>query len=349
MKETFKAAAVFSGTVIGAGLSSGREIAQFFSCYGVKSYIGIILCMFLYILFTYIILSLANRFSLKSYSQIVFFIFGKNAGAAVNLVFSIFMICSCSIMISGSGAVFNELFHIRPMFGIIIMILVSYLLTVFSGNGITAANMFIIPLSFSTILILGLLTLSGVFSGRFSISGNFPSPSGNYIMSTVIYSAFNIFTAAGVLCPLSTCSHDKKSFMNGCFLGAAILTLTALSINTAILCFSPASFESQMPNLYAASHFGRRLVLIMSAVIWLEMLSTQISNLFSLATSLKISTGKSYGLCLIIVMFAVTPLSCISFKGLIEYVYPAFGMLGMIFLLGCFLRYAVLILKNGEK
>lgn len=349
MKETFKAAAVFSGTVIGAGLSSGREIAQFFSCYGVKSYIGIILCMLLYIFFTYIILSLTNRFSLKSYSQIVFFIFGRKAGTAVNLVLSIFMVCSCSIMISGSGAVFNELFGIRPMFGIIVMILVSYLLTVFSGDGIAAANMFIIPLSFSTILILGLFTLSGIFSGRFSMPGYILPSSGSYILSTVIYSSFNIFTAAGVLCPLSTYSHDKKSFMNGCFLGAAILTITALSINTAILCFSPASFESQMPNLYAAGHFGRRLVLIMSAVIWLEMLSTQISNLFSLATSLKTSTSRNYGLCLIIVMFAVTPLSCISFKGLIEYVYPAFGVLGMVFLLGCLFRYTVLILKKGEK
>ena len=36
----FKVASIFIGTVVGAGLASGKEIYQFFSIYGLKSFFG---------------------------------------------------------------------------------------------------------------------------------------------------------------------------------------------------------------------------------------------------------------------------------------------------------------------
>ena len=40
--KVFEIAAVFIGTVVGAGLASGKEITQFFTSFGLKSFLGIL-------------------------------------------------------------------------------------------------------------------------------------------------------------------------------------------------------------------------------------------------------------------------------------------------------------------
>ena len=40
--KIFQVAAVFIGTVVGAGLASGKEITQFFTSFGLTSFLGIL-------------------------------------------------------------------------------------------------------------------------------------------------------------------------------------------------------------------------------------------------------------------------------------------------------------------
>ncbi|GFR35148.1 hypothetical protein [Thermobrachium celere] len=61
MKEELKVAAVFIGTIIGAGLASGQEILQFFSRFGRGSFIGILICFILYILLSLIFINMAYK------------------------------------------------------------------------------------------------------------------------------------------------------------------------------------------------------------------------------------------------------------------------------------------------
>ena len=48
--KIFQVAAVFIGTVVGAGLASGKEITQFFTSFGLTSFLGIFFCGLFYIL-----------------------------------------------------------------------------------------------------------------------------------------------------------------------------------------------------------------------------------------------------------------------------------------------------------
>ena len=45
-----KIATIFVGSIVGAGLSSGRELNQFFSVYGWKSFVGLIVCGLAYVI-----------------------------------------------------------------------------------------------------------------------------------------------------------------------------------------------------------------------------------------------------------------------------------------------------------
>ena len=57
----FQTAAVFIGTIVGAGLASGQEITQFFSTYGYVSFWGILICGLIYIVVSSIIISISLK------------------------------------------------------------------------------------------------------------------------------------------------------------------------------------------------------------------------------------------------------------------------------------------------
>ena len=68
-KETlkiFQVAVVFIGTIVGAGLASGKEITQFFTSFGYKSFIGIIFCGVFYVIIGSILskISISNMLTL---------------------------------------------------------------------------------------------------------------------------------------------------------------------------------------------------------------------------------------------------------------------------------------------
>ena len=71
LKLIFQVATVFIGTIVGAGLASGKEITQFFTQYGIISFIGIIGCGIFYIIMGSIISKISIHHRLNSYSDVI--------------------------------------------------------------------------------------------------------------------------------------------------------------------------------------------------------------------------------------------------------------------------------------
>ena len=67
----FQVATVFIGTIVGAGLASGKEITEFFTQYGIESFLGIIICGIFYILMSSIISKISINYNLNSYSDVM--------------------------------------------------------------------------------------------------------------------------------------------------------------------------------------------------------------------------------------------------------------------------------------
>jgi uncharacterized membrane protein YkvI len=62
-------ATLFVGSIVGAGLSSGRELNQFFSVYGLVSLLGLFICCAIYIIFGKIIVHISVQNKVKSYDE----------------------------------------------------------------------------------------------------------------------------------------------------------------------------------------------------------------------------------------------------------------------------------------
>jgi uncharacterized membrane protein YkvI len=341
LKNQFKIAAVYIGTIVGAGLASGQEILQFFGLYGYNGFFGIIVCCILYIIFSHIIISLCFKFKFKSYSEIIKYVFGGKIGNGVDYLTTFFIFTGNIIMISGGGAMLNEYIGIDKFWGVMLMSIFAFTVTIFSTRGIVATNSIIVPFSTLAIILLGVLVLF-TFKENGNTLGTLPVPkksSFELMSSTLIYSSFNLLGVTGVLCPMICESNNKRDFLRGCTLGSIILTILAILINFSILYYAPKSFHFEIPNLFVSRHYGYLLPFFLTIIIWLEMFSTEIGDLYSLSKALQHSKKIPYAHSLLIILGASLPFTFIGFSNLIKLLYPAFGALSFIFILGCLYRY----------
>lgn len=339
LSDILKISAVFIGTIIGAGLASGQEILQFFSLYGKNGFIGIILCCLLYVVFSCIIIYLCYKHKFKSYNDMAIFVLGKKFGRITDIFLTFFIFAGNTIMISGGGAMLNEFFGLNKAVGILLMATLSFLVTSLSTKGLIATNVIVVPLSTIMILLVGLFTLKQNPDSLNHIIISTPTQNkGNFLISAILYASFNLILATGVICPMTREIKSRRNFIIGCVLGGVVLTILALSVNFAILTYYPGSFYSEIPTLHISKSFGAIFMLLLTGIIWLEMFSTEISNLYSLGKRMESSFKISYTTSVLLIILVSIPVSFAGFSNLIRILYPPFGAVSFIFIVGCLVK-----------
>ena len=140
--KLWKIAFTYVGAVIGAGFASGQEINQFFVQYGKNGMLGMLFAGLLFMVCGVVFLSLAERFQVTNYYQIFYELIGKRWGVGVDMIYTLFTLGSISVMLAGSGGVFQEVLGIRYSVGVLITLGVI-LLTVAAGiEGVLWLNTF---------------------------------------------------------------------------------------------------------------------------------------------------------------------------------------------------------------
>lgn len=334
--NTFKISSIFIGTVVGAGLASGREIYEFFSVYGVKSFIGFIICFVVYVLVGNMICNVSSRENLSSYSELINEVCPKIPGKILNIFTSLYYLFSSSIIFAASGALISEFFSVHKSYGIILMILATLFILKFSMKGLFLVNAITVPLMILFIFLI--FILSEIFSPSLNIQTSYfenlnlsEGIHKNLILSSFLYGGFNILSASGVLAPLSL-ENKKSNFKSGILMGSFFLVLISIIINYMILKNMPYISAYEIPLLYISKIFGKVFQIIILILIWLEMLSTETSSMYSLAKSLSSKFKFSFSKSVFIILGISIPISIFGFSKLIGIIYPIFGFLSFIFI-----------------
>lgn len=344
MKEniylTFQIATVFIGTIVGAGLASGQEIKQFFTSYGYKSFIGIIICCLVYIFISLIIIKLSIKYNLSSYNEVINLVSPGYLGKATNWITSIFLLCSSAIILAGSGALIHQYLGLSKWVGIFFMSLFSLLVLLKNTKGLIEINSFIVPSLM--IIIITLFTLYILFNkdiSNFSYIKSIPYEKNPWLLSSLLYSGFNILCCTGVLAPLSSEIKKERPLIIGVILGSISLTIIGSMINFMLLLNTPYIYKYEIPLLYIANRFGTIIQLMLFCIIWLEMFSTEVSNIYSISKSLEQKFNISYKKSIFLILIIAIPISQVGFVNLISVLYPAFGFLSIIFMIQCCIFY----------
>lgn len=334
--KTFQVAVVFIGTIVGAGLASGKEITEFFTSFGIKSFIGIILCGIFYIIIGSILSKISLMYNLNSYSDAMRIISPNFFGKLTGIITTLYLISSASIILAGSGAILNQFFGVPKIIGSILMLVLASIFLLRGTNGLIEVNSFIVPALIFTVSLLTILYFSFCSDMiSFKHLASIPPQKEGLCISTILYAGYNTLCSSGVLVPLSTEMKKTKIMSRGIFIGALGLTLLCLMINLMLSINQPYIYEYEIPLLLVATRFGSIIQSLLLLIILLEMFSTEVSDVYSISKTLEQSFKIKFNKAIFIVLAFALPISQIGFSNLITTLYPLFGLLSLIFITQC--------------
>ena len=351
--KIFQVATVFIGTIVGAGLASGKEITEFFTQYGITSFCGIIACGIFYIIMGSIISKISIDYNLSSYSDVINIISPNILGKFTGFITTFFLISSASIILAGSGALIHQFFGIPKIFGSLIMISIAIFFLLRDTEGLIEVNSFIVPALIGTLTLITALYFSFCKDTiSFSNISNFQPQKSGLAISTLLYAGYNTLSASGVLVPLSTQMKKTKTMIIGVIVGAIGLTILCLMINLLLTVNQPYIYKYEIPLLFVANRFGNIIQALLLVIIWLEMFSTEVSDIYSISKTLDQSFNIKFKKAIFIVLGIALLISQFGFGNLITKLYPMFGVLSLIFISQCiifFFKHKKYFSKTCEK
>lgn len=333
-KDIWKVSTTFIGTIVGAGFASGQEILKFFSHSGANGIAGIVIACLLFCVTGTLIMILGSKLNAISFSQVIRHVCGKLIGPYMDTLLSLFLFATLSVMLAGSGAVFFQQWALPYWLGTGITLVITVLTVLFGLRGIINANALVVPIM---IVLCILATVPSISLERLhtTLSAFTPVDNGaapHWLLSTLLYVSYNITLGVSVLAPLGNQIKSKRPLFLGGILGGLGLGFMAMIINLAILSHYPLSAQYEIPSLYLAGRFAVILQFAFSLVLWAEIFTTIIGNVYGLAVRLSEIMPISYITATIVLMILALVMSQIGFSGLVSTLYPAFGYISLLFL-----------------
>lgn len=326
LKNIAKIACVYSGAILGAGFASGKEITQYFICYGQNGFYGLILSGILFGITGWAVMDITYRHNIKSYREFIDMLLGKTLGNIMEYVSVIFMFILFATMLSAMGAIVNQNFNISPQLAILSLAFVSVITFIFDMKGIVIVNSIVSPVLLVGGTILGLysfidktiLTSTGMYVVK-----------NNWVMSSLIYVAYNVITSISVLSTMGSMVDCRKTAKYGGLCGGFTLGAMGICLGLGIIVNYDSVYKLQLPVLQIATQYGITIQICYIFLLILAIYTTAVVNGYS---AIKWAT-KRFKIKKSIFIFIFTVLAIavaqLEFSDFVTKVYPLFGYIGI--------------------
>ncbi|GGE57597.1 GerAB/ArcD/ProY family transporter [Priestia taiwanensis] len=327
---SFKIAATYIGTIVGAGFATGKEIVEFFTVHGLYGAIGILLSgiLFIWLGTKMMLLSVdIQAFSVQEFNR---YLFGNTVGTIINGITIVVLIGVTSVMLSGAGAVFEEQLHLNRQLGIILTVAISLLVLQKGIEGVFSVNVIVVPIMMLFIIGLSSTTFSTSLA---SIGQTIPEGPVNikWFINPFAYVALNLVLAQSVLVPLAHEVQDKKAIMKGGILGGIGLCFILLSSHLAIS--SIESFHTyNIPMAEVIRQLNYVFHFLFIFIILGEIFTTVVGNVFGISKQLQSIFDIPYFIVVVVVICVAYSISFVSYSPLLSFLYPLIGWVSLAFL-----------------
>lgn len=334
--STFKVAATYIGTIVGAGFASGQEVLQFFTRFGINGLYGLIITTIMFVLFGYIIMDLGRKLNSHSHLEIIKYSGGKFLGTVIDLIITFFLFGGLTAMIAGTGALFTQEFGISAIWGNLLMAVLTAGTVLTGINGVINSISFVVPfllISVFSISIFSIIQMPPVLSATPIEIGE----SGlirNWVLAAFLYTSYNTIISIAILGPLGVQAKNKKVILQGAILGGLGLGLGSIMIYLALSGDVAGLLNVEVPMVLVAGRVSGIVQIIYAVVLIAEIYTTAVGSLFGFAArvnSVKDSLKKKNTIIIGTTVVAFVA-SQFGFSNLVKYLYPLVGYGGMILL-----------------
>ncbi len=305
--KSVKTASLYVCAILGAGFATGKELYEYFAIYGSWGIWGILISSLLFGITAYKVMN-------KSIDKIQD-IFPISMRKVFSLVIFIFLIVLYSAMLSASGELFKSIFNMPKLYGTVIMTVIS--LVSLKGECIKDISLMLFPI----IIIISIIT--GIYILIFHHS--MPETKFNpcFIPKAIVYSAYNIITAAAVL----LYEKNKKTAFKTALISGISIFILAAALSLPLILNSNISDGNALPLLSLIQNRG--IVFYM----YVFMLTAAV---YTTAVTSGMAAVNQYNFSPLIITLAALLISFAGFEIIVSKIYFIFGIMGiavMIFLI----------------
>lgn len=319
---------IYIGTIIGAGFASGQEIIHFFGVYGIKGLYGVLLATILFSIIPIIVLLRIKSQGIIGYDEFMKQVFGSNIGGIIEIILTLFLFISYSIMLSGGGAILKQQLGISNTYGIYILAFLTFMTFIYSIKGLSYVNTLLIPLLVTGIIFISYNVIHSNGLDFSNFHGVKVTKNGNWITSSFLYVSYNSLSSVIILSYMISIIKSKKDIIKTGIFGGVILGIIAISILVPILIKYTDVFNLEIPMLNVASSVNKQSKILYSIILIFAMFTTAIASGFSFIMRISKATGIKKNIISIILPLITIPISRLGFSNLVKIFYPLFGYLG---------------------
>ncbi|WP_075981119.1 YkvI family membrane protein [Bacillus massilinigeriensis] len=328
----FQIAAVYVGTVVGAGFATGKEIVEFFSRFGFIGLLGILMSGYILTFLGSKLMRISASIGANSYQEFNIYLFGSFFGPIINIIMLFMLLGVTAVMLSGAGAIFEEQIGLPKTTGIIVTLALSFIVMIVGIKGLFAVNTVVVPMMvmFSFLLMLLSFSIPGFLEQQLVI----PQVEDGWksVIAPFSYTAFNLGLAQAVLVPVAAEIKDDQTVKWGGRLGGILLTIILISSHTTLVML-PNLELYEIPMAVIIKKLAEGLYWLFIFVIYGEVFTSVIGNIFGLERQIH-SIYPLRSIITFSLIYLITYLiSLIKYGTLLAHLYPIFGYISIIFII----------------
>lgn len=268
------------------------------------------------------------RLQAKSYQEFNLFLFGERIGGWMNYLVSLMLLGVTIAMLAGAGALFEEQLGLSFHIGVLLTFFFSYMVIVRGMDGILSINSLVVPMMLVFTLVIGWMGWQN--DGLHLLFQQMPirnEPS--WLLSAISYMAFNLVLSQSVLVPLGASIQDESVLRWGGWLGGIGLGAMLIVSNLVMQLHLDEVLFKKIPIGWVISDLGQGIHVLFILVIWSEILTTLIGDIYGLIANLRAWVPLQPKWMMISIFLFAYLMSFIGFPNLVRYLYPVFGYCGM--------------------
>ena len=236
---------IFQSLIIGGGYGTGRELVEFFLHEGpISGLVNMGVATIIWSVVLAICFEFARKRKYYDYRSFISGLLGK-WWFTYEILYLIGLVLVVSVMGSASGEIFNEMFDLPEIFGIIIMMTLVGIIVYYGTTLVEKVLSFWSIILYAAFAIM-FISVFIMFSNDISLSFSQQSADTNWTMGGIKYAAYNIGLAPAILFCVRHFDSRKEALISGIFAGL-IGMLPALVMFIAMLSQYPQIISETVP------------------------------------------------------------------------------------------------------
>lgn len=340
---------------IGSGFATGQEIIQYFTAYGLKGLLTVLLFAVCFIYYNYNFAKAGAEEHFERGNDVYKFYCGKYVGSFMDYYSTLFCYMSFFVMVGGAASTLRQQYGLPNWLGGVILAGLSILTVVGGLNSLVDKIGIVGPAIVVLCISIGLITLfqdSGnvsaglevIRTGAFAEAGEetIKNAGANWVISGLSYAGFVLLWFASFTAALGA-RNKKKDIEYGIYGGtiavcvAIVLVMLAqiANINTAGLAGEGTFvWNADIPNLILAGRIWKPLASVFAVVVFAGIYTSAVPLLYNpCARFAKEGTSKFKILTVVLGVVGLLVGLYLPFRVLVNVIYVLNGYVGAVLIL----------------